>query len=56
MCSLPRTRGIASGITAALNYVMTFVAVKTYINVEQFLTIPGSMILFGTNCLIGYYL
>lgn len=48
-----KSRGIATGLTAALNYVLTFLSVKTYLNVETWLTIPGSMFFFGMVNTIG---
>lgn len=44
-----RTRGLASGITAALNYVLTFIATKSYFHLETKLSLPG-VTLF--NCVV----
>lgn len=46
---LNRTRGMATGLTAALNYLLSFVATKTYYNLETSLSMPG-VALF--NCFI----
>lgn len=53
MAAFRRARGIATGLTAALNYVITFVSVKTYLNVETLLTISGSMFFYGAVNAIG---
>lgn len=44
-----RTRATATGLTAALNYVLSFVSIKTYYNLETTLSMPG-VALF--NCII----
>lgn len=44
-----KTRGTATGLTAALNYVLSFIATKTYYNLESSLSLPG-VALF--NCII----
>lgn len=42
-----RTRGMASGLTAAINYTMFFISIKTYYDLET------SISLFGVICLYG---
>lgn len=49
-----RTRAYATGLTAAFNYVMQFVATKTYYNLEMILSVPGVAILYGLVALFGY--
>lgn len=44
-----RTRGLASGLTAALNYILNFIAIKSYYNLETTLSLPG-VTLF--NCIV----
>lgn len=36
-----RSRGMATGLTAAINYVLTFIASKSYYNLETGLSMPG---------------
>lgn len=38
---LNRSRGMATGFTAALNYVLGFIATKSYFNLETTLSMPG---------------
>lgn len=47
--SISRTRGMATGLTAALSYVLSFIATKTYYNLETTLSMPG-VALF--NCVV----
>lgn len=44
-----RTRGLASGLTAALSYILTFIATKSYYSLEVSLSLPG-VTLF--NCVV----
>lgn len=44
-----RTRGMATGLTAALNYVLSFISTKMYYNLETSLSMPG-VALF--NCIV----
>jgi hypothetical protein len=49
-----RTRGLASGITAAACYVFLFLASKTYLDIEHGLLLHGAFWLYGgINC-IGF--
>lgn len=48
-----RARGIATGLTAALNYGVTFISVKTYLNMEKTLSIFGVFLMFGIVNVIG---
>lgn len=36
-----RSRGMATGLTAAINYVLSFIASKSYYNLETGLSMPG---------------
>lgn len=55
-----RSRGIATGITAAGSYVMAFIASKTYYNLESFLSLPGVSMLYACigviGLIIGYFI
>ncbi|XP_055307472.1 facilitated trehalose transporter Tret1-like, partial [Sitodiplosis mosellana] len=44
-----KTRGAATGLTAALNYVLCFISTKIYYNLEMMFSLPG-VALF--NCII----
>lgn len=44
-----RVRGLASGLTAALNYMLSFIAIRSYYNLETGLSLPG-ITLF--NCVV----
>lgn len=44
---------MATGLTAALNYLVGFAAVKLYVNIEATFTIAGSFLFFGVVNLIG---
>lgn len=44
-----RTRGVATGLTAALSYVLSFISTKIYYNLETAFSLPG-VALF--NCII----
>ena len=46
---LSRARGIASGLSAAFDYLLTFVSTKSYYNLETSLSMPGIALL---NCII----
>lgn len=48
-----RSRGIATGVTAAGCYVMAFIASKTYYNLETFLSLPGVSMFYAIVGLIG---
>lgn len=49
-----RTRGIASGIVAALNYIMSFITTKTYLNLERSLSLWGTIFLYGLFGVVGF--
>lgn len=49
-----RSRGFATGITAAGNYVLQFISTKTYYNLEVWLSLPGVAWLYGSVAVIGY--
>ncbi|XP_055542460.1 facilitated trehalose transporter Tret1-like [Wyeomyia smithii] len=48
-----KNRSLACGITAALNYVMTFVTTKTYFNLESAFSLPGVILFYGICGSIG---
>lgn len=48
-----RIRGTASGISSAFSYVCMFIATKTYINVEQSMTIVGAFVFYGAMTSLG---
>lgn len=50
-----KTRGTASGIVAALNYVMSFISTKTYFNLERTLSLNGTILLYGCIGVIGFF-
>lgn len=45
-----RTRGTATGLTAALSYVLSFISAKTFYSLETTLSMPG-VALF--NCIVS---
>jgi hypothetical protein len=49
-----RTRGIASGFSAAMCYVFLFVASKTYLDMEQSLHLHGVFFLFAAVNAFGF--
>ncbi|KDR09649.1 Solute carrier family 2, facilitated glucose transporter member 6, partial [Zootermopsis nevadensis] len=49
-----RTRGIASGFSAAMCYVFLFVSSKTYLDMEQSLHIHGAFLLFAAVNAVGF--
>lgn len=55
-----RSRGIATGITAAGCYVMAFIASKTYYNLESLLSLPGVSLLYACiglcGLVVGYFI
>lgn len=55
-----RSRGIATGITAAGCYIMAFIASKTYYNLESFLSLPGVSALYAgigvIGLIVGYFI
>lgn len=48
-----RIRGTATGITSATSYVIIFIVTKTYINVEDGLSIGGGFIMYGSITTVG---
>lgn len=50
---LDRSRGFATGLAAALCYILAFVATKTYYNLEIWLSIPGATLLYAAIGVIG---
>lgn len=49
-----RTRGIASGLSAAMCYVFLFVASKTYLEMEQTLHLHGAFLFFAAVNAAGF--
>lgn len=45
---------MASGIVAALNYVMSFISTKTYLNLERGLSLAGTIMLYGCIGVVGF--
>lgn len=48
-----RGRGIASGLTAALAFLMTFVLTKSFLEMQAWFTLPGLFIVYGAITLVG---
>lgn len=49
-----RVRAAASGLSATVAYILHFGVTKTYINVEQGLSVGGALMLYSVLTLIGY--
>lgn len=49
-----RTRGLASGITAAACYVFLFLASKTYLDIEHGLLLHGAFFFYGSVSVLGF--
>lgn len=45
---------MATGLAAALNYVLGFLATKTYYNLEIWLSIPGTTLFYCIINIFGY--
>lgn len=45
-----RSRGVAAGVSASLDYVLSFLSTKSYYNLETSLSMPGISLL---NCIIA---
>uniref|UniRef100_A0A0K8TQS7 Putative sugar transporter n=1 Tax=Tabanus bromius TaxID=304241 RepID=A0A0K8TQS7_TABBR len=48
-----KSRGIATGITAGINYIFGFIATKTYLNLDQGLGLNGTMWFFTSINILG---
>lgn len=48
-----RSRGISTGISAAIGFVFAFGATKTFYNIEDWLYLPATMMLYGILALLG---
>lgn len=48
-----RTRGIATGLAVAISYLFSFTSVKTFLNLERTLSIPGVFALYGSVSVVG---
>lgn len=46
---------MASGITAALNYIMAFCTTKTYYNIETYMSLFGLIALYAVVDVIGLF-
>lgn len=49
-----RSRAFASGLVAAVNYMLAFAATKTYYDLETFLSLPGVILFYGIIGIFGY--
>lgn len=54
VCIFCRTRGLATAISVALNYALTFVATKTYYNLEVTFSLPGVTLLNCVFAILGF--
>lgn len=50
-----KSRGMATGIAAALNYALTFIATKTYLYLEKGLFLYGSAWFYGIIGVLGFF-
>ena len=50
-----RSRGIVTGITAGLNYIMAFCTTKTYFNLETSLSLVGLITLYAVFDIFGLF-
>lgn len=48
-----RSRGIASGAAAAINYILGFITKKIYYNLETTLSLPGVSLFYSVICGTG---
>lgn len=51
-----RTRGMAAGIAAAVNYIMGFATIKTYYDLETSLSMPGVSLFYCVIATLGLIL
>lgn len=51
-----RVRGIAAGISAAIDYFLSFLSTKTYLTLETSLSLPGISLLNCVVCAVGLIL
>lgn len=49
-----RSRGVASSVAVALNYIVGFIARKMYYSLETTLTLPGTKLFFCIVCGLGF--
>ncbi|XP_046989555.1 facilitated trehalose transporter Tret1-like [Schistocerca americana] len=49
-----RTRGLAAGVAAALSYVWAFTSTKTYLGMEEQLTLYGAFYLYAAISAVGF--
>lgn len=48
-----RGRGVASGLTAALAFLMTFILTKSFLTLQAWITLPGLFIVYGAITSVG---
>lgn len=48
-----RARGIVTGLTSAVAYIMVFISVKTYLNMENVIGLSGTMLFYSIIHIIG---
>lgn len=49
-----RMRSFLCGLTLASSYILASIATKTYYNLEMWLSLPGAILVYGLNSVIGY--
>lgn len=47
-------RSFLCGLSLASHYALSAIATKTYYNLEMWLSLPGAILLYGLNSVIGY--
>lgn len=52
---IDRTRGLATGLAAAINYLMAFATIKTYYNLETTLSMAGVSLFYCIVATIGLF-
>lgn len=51
-----RTRGLAAGLAAAINYTMGFATIKTYYDLETSMSMPGVALFYCVIATLGLVL
>lgn len=46
---------MATGLVVALSYLFSFVSVKTFLSLEQFLSIGGTFVFYGSVAVLGLF-
>lgn len=49
-----KMRSFLCGLSLASSYVLASIAAKTYFTLEMWLSLPGTVLLYGLNSVIGY--